>query len=69
MDINIHPHRGIDWIPFYIAKIERSMFFPGKLAECGARVPAEDSSDSEFGIAVSDENFYELIDSYRMLHR
>ena len=45
------------------------MFFPSKLAECGVKVPAEDSSDLESGRAGSDESFYELIDSYRMLHR
>ena len=45
------------------------MFLPSKFAEFGAKVPAEDSSDSESGRAVSDVNFYELIDSYYMLHR
>ena len=43
------------------------MLFPSKLAECGVKVPAEDSSDLESGRAVSDENFYELIDSYCQL--
>ena len=69
MDTRIHPHRKGGGTLFWEPKRERSMFFPRKLPEFGAKIPTEDSSNLESGRAVSDVNIYELTDSYCMLHR